>query len=147
MIDDDLCKGLASAGYKRRQRFHVQRTESNTGVVLVLAPTHLPLCEDWSCGGKSSDNVSLAGLHMAQKDSLAASQTMQRAIDAKRLALGPSHPAVAESVLGLAAIHRASGNTQDAVELLQKELKFLTKEGQASTPGDLQERKFVSGTV
>ena len=84
---------------------------------------------------------------MAQKDSLAASDTMQRAIEAKRLALGPSHPAVAESVLGLAAIHRASGNTRDAVELLQNELNFLTKEGQASTPGDLQEKNFAFSTV
>ena len=60
---------------------------------------------------------------------------MQRAVEAKRIALGPSHPAVAESVLGLAAIHRESGSSMDAVDLLQKELKFLTEEGQASSPG------------
>ena len=61
---------------------------------------------------------------------------MQRAVEAKRLALGPTHPAVAESVLGLAAIHRASDRTRDAVELLQKELNFLVGEGKASSPGN-----------
>ena len=75
---------------------------------------------------------------MAQKDTKAAVMTMQRAIEAKRLALGPAHPAVAESVLSLAVIYRTSGQARDAVELLQKELKFLTEEGQASSPGDTQ---------
>lgn len=73
---------------------------------------------------------------MAQKDTKAAAATMQRAVEAKRLALGPTHPAVAESVLSLAAIYRASGQARDAIELLQTELKFLTEEGQASSPGD-----------
>ena len=74
---------------------------------------------------------------MARKDPQAASQTMQRAIEAKRLALGPTHPAVAESVLGLAAIHRASGRLAVAIELLLKELKFLMEEEKASSPGIL----------
>ena len=75
---------------------------------------------------------------MAQKDTDAAVVTMQRAVEAKRLALGPTHPAMAESVLSLGAIYRASGQARDAVELLQKELNFLTEEGQASSPGDSQ---------
>ena len=80
-------------------------------------------------------SIHSAGLHVAQKDMQAAGQAMQRAIEAKRLALGPSHPAVAESVLGLAAIHRASGQSQDAIQLLQKELKVFREEGQASSTG------------
>lgn len=63
---------------------------------------------------------------------------MQSAIEAKRLALSPSHPAVAESVLGLAAILRASGDRQAAIDMLQKELSFLTQQGQTSSPGEFQ---------
>ena len=76
-----------------------------------------------------------AGLHMARKDWQAAGQTMLRAIEAKRYALGPSHPDVAQSVLRLATIHCESGQHKDGIRLLQKELKFFTGEGQASSPG------------
>ena len=88
-----------------------------------------------------------AGLHMAQRDTKAAVMTMQKAIGAKRLALGPIHPAVAESVLSLAVIYCASGQPRDAVELLQKEVKFLTEEGQASSPGDSQAPCSASGAA
>ena len=60
---------------------------------------------------------------------------MQRAVEAKRLALGRTHPDVSEWVLDLAAIYRDSDRSLDAIELLQKELLYLTEEGQASTPG------------
>ena len=62
-------------------------------------------------------------------------QVMQKAVEAKRLALGPTHPDVTELVLALAAIHRESGGSSDAIELLQEELAVLTEEGKASTPG------------
>ena len=90
-------------------------------------------------GGPHKGRLSfcIAELYMANKNTEAACQAMERAIVAKRIALGPSHPAVAVSVVGLAAIHRASGSSSDAVNLLQKELNFLTEEGQASSPGNL----------
>ena len=72
---------------------------------------------------------------MAQKDWQAAGQTIQGAIEARRLALGPSHPAVAESMLRLADISQASGQSPDAIQLLQKELYYLAEEGQASSAG------------
>ena len=79
----------------------------------------------------------LAGLHMALKDSEAAVRVMHSAVEAKRLALGPSHPAVTESVLGLAAIFRASGRSRNAVEVIQNELQFLTQEGLQASSGDI----------
>ena len=72
---------------------------------------------------------------MARKDAQAASQTMQRAIESERLALGPTHPDVAKWVLELAAIYRKSDGSRDAIGLLQKELDSLTKAGQAASPG------------
>ena len=60
---------------------------------------------------------------------------MQEATEAKRLTLGPSHPDVAEFVLHLAVIYRKIGQSQDAIQLLQKELQFLAEEGQKSSPG------------
>ena len=79
----------------------------------------------------------IAGLHMALKDSEAAVRVMQSAVEAKRLALGPSHPAVTESVLGLAAIFRASGRNQDAMDVIEKEMQHLTQEGLQASPGEL----------
>ena len=78
---------------------------------------------------------------MAQKDVLAASKTMLRAIEARRLTFGPDHRAVAESVKGLAAIYRASGRcARNVAELLEKDLRFLTKENRKEilAPGDLR---------
>ena len=74
---------------------------------------------------------------MALKDSEAAVRVMQSAVEAKRLALGPSHPAVTESVLGLAAIFRASGRNQNAIDVIEKELQFLTQEGLKAFPGEI----------
>ena len=74
---------------------------------------------------------------MALKDSEAAIKVMQSAVEAKRLALGPSHPAVTESVLGLAAIFRASGRNQAAMDVIEKELHFLTQEGLKASPGEI----------
>ena len=79
----------------------------------------------------------LAGLHMALQDSEAAVRGMQSAVDAKRLALGPSHPAVTESVLGLAAIFRASGRNSNAIEVIEKELQLLAQEEMKASPGDI----------
>ncbi len=101
----------------------------------VMLQDFTRLCERGDMTWNAKEIILSAGLHMARKDAQAASQTMQRAIEAKRLALGPTHPAVAESVLGLAAIHRASGCPTDAIELLQKETNFLMKEEKASSPG------------
>ena len=82
---------------------------------------------------------------MAQKDVLAASKTMLRAIEARRLALVPSArfwslwPAGAESVRALAAIYRESGRSvKEVAEFLEMDLRFLTKEGKGLAPGDLR---------
>ncbi len=86
--------------------------------------------------------VCLAELYMARMDAQAAIQTMQRAIEANRLALGAKwnflNPALAESVLGLAAIYRKSGRSKDSVELLKKDLAFLTEGEERPSPGDTQ---------
>ena len=75
---------------------------------------------------------------MARKDAQTAMQIMQKVVEAKRLALGPTHPEVTESVLALADIHCNSGDSSDAIELLQEELAVLTEEGKALTPGASQ---------
>jgi hypothetical protein len=88
--------------------------------------------------------MSHAGLYMALNDAEAADQTMQAAIEAKRLVLGPGHPAVTDSVLGLAAIKHAAGHGQDAIDVLQRELTFLNEDGPAASPGELLESGYQS---
>ena len=80
---------------------------------------------------------------MALKDSEAAVRVMQSAVEAKRLALGPSHPAVTESVLGLAAIFRASARSQDAIDVIEKELQFVAEEGLKASPGENPQSQFL----
>lgn len=88
---------------------------------------------------------------MAQKDVLAASKTMLRAIEARPLPYsedglleyGPDDlwQALAKSVKGLAAIYREVGHSvKEVAELLEKDLEILTKEGEGytHTPGDLR---------
>ena len=91
-----------------------------------------------------TNQMSRAGLYMALNDAEAADQTMQAAIEAKRLALGPGHPAVTDSVLGLAAIKRAAGHGQDAIDVLQRELTFLNQNGPAASAGELLESGYQS---
>lgn len=88
-----------------------------------------------------------AGLYMALNDAEAADRTMQAAIEAKRLALGPGHPAVTESVLGLAAIKRAAGHGQAAIDVLQRELNFLNQNGPAASPGEHLESGYQSRSL
>ena len=71
---------------------------------------------------------------------------MEKALEGVRIALGPSHPEVTEFVLSLAAIYRQFDRSRDAVELLQKELEFLTGEGQALSPGVSQASCSIFGT-
>ena len=88
---------------------------------------------------------------MAQKDVRATCKDMLRVMEARfssysndypwRLEhwLKDSWPALAKSVRGLAAIYRESGHSiKDVAELLEKDLRFLTKQGEGLPPGDLQ---------
>ncbi len=86
---------------------------------------------------------------MAQKDVQAASATMLRAIEARPLPysddgrLDPKSdypwPALAKSVRGLAAVYREGGHSvEEVAELLEKDLRFLTKEGKGVSPGELR---------
>lgn len=58
-------------------------------------------------------------------------QIMQKAVEAKRVALGPTHSDVTGSVVALAAIYHKSGDSRGAIELLQQELELLTEEEMA----------------
>ena len=86
---------------------------------------------------------------MAQKDVLAASKTMLRAIEATTLGYSNDGclklktedlwPAVAKSARALAAIYREAGHPiKDVAELLRKDLRFLAEEGKDAAPGDLR---------
>ena len=83
---------------------------------------------------------------MAQKDVPAACKTMLRALEARPLNYSDNGrletdfwSALAESVRGLAAIYRESGHSvKEVAELLEKDLRSLTKEGEDFAPGDLQ---------
>ena len=85
---------------------------------------------------------------MAQEDVRATRKTMLRVIGARfscysddwRLEHWPieAWPALAKSVRGLAAIYRESGHSiEDVAEFLEKDLRFLTKQGEGLPPGDL----------
>ena len=85
---------------------------------------------------------------MAQKDPRASSKTMLKVIEARFSCYSndwrlnwPNDPwpALAKCVRGLVATYRESGHSiRDVAELLEKDLRFLTKQGEGLPPGDLR---------
>ncbi len=76
-----------------------------------------------------------AGFHAESGDAQRAQQGYQRAIDAKRAALGPTHPAVCASLVPLARLVAKQGDLQRGAALLEQQLQYLDGQGQEASAG------------
>lgn len=69
-----------------------------------------------------------------------AQEYYERAVEAKRAAMGPSHPLVCDSLLPLARLLRRSGRPEEALKMLQQQLAFMDAAGQHCSRGALPPR-------
>lgn len=76
-----------------------------------------------------------AGFHAESGDAQRAQRCYQRAIDAKRAALGPAHPAVCASLVPLAWLVAKQGDLQRGAALLEQQLQYLDGQGQEASAG------------
>lgn len=76
-----------------------------------------------------------AGFYMESGDAEKAQDYYEQAVQAKRAALGPTHPSVANSLLLMARAHRWQGDRPKAAALLQQHLNFLEENGQGLSAG------------
>ncbi len=76
-----------------------------------------------------------AGCYAESGDLQRAQQCYQRAIEAKRAALGPAHAAVAASLVALSQLLARQGRPEAAAQALQTQLSFLDAQGQGCSRG------------
>lgn len=59
----------------------------------------------------------------------------ERAVHAKRAALGPAHPSVSASLVALARLVAERGDLQQASALLEQQLQYVDGQGQQASRG------------